>query len=161
MRIVSLCPSLTELVFDLGRGDELVGVTKFCVHPAEGVARIEKVGGTKDPKLDRILGLEPDLVLLNAEENRIEDAEALRLRGVPIHVSFPKTADETAAMVRSIGTAIATESEAESIAAEIESRAKRVRSAAAKRAPLRYAYLIWRRPIMAAGADTFYVAKSN
>ena len=72
MRIVSLCPSLTELVFDLGRGQELVGVTQFCVHPAEGVARIEKVGGTKTPGVDRIVALEPDVVLLNAEENRRE-----------------------------------------------------------------------------------------
>jgi hypothetical protein len=74
MRIVSLCPSLTELVFDLGLGASLVGVTKFCVHPADGVRDIEKVGGTKTPTTSRIVELEPDLVLLNEEENRREDA---------------------------------------------------------------------------------------
>ena len=82
MRIVSLCPSLTELVFDLGRGRELVGVTRFCVHPAEGVAGVEKVGGTKDPDVARIVELAPDLVLLNEEENRIEDARALAAAGL-------------------------------------------------------------------------------
>ena len=70
MRIVSLCPSLTELVFDLGRGDDLVAITKFCVHPKERVASIEKVGGTKDPRIERIVELAPDVVLLNREENR-------------------------------------------------------------------------------------------
>jgi len=57
MRIVSLCPSLTELVFDLGRGSDLVGITDYCVHPADGVAAIEKVGGTKTPDVERIAAL--------------------------------------------------------------------------------------------------------
>ena len=155
MRIVSLCPSLTELVFDLGRGDDLVGVTKFCVHPASGVAAIDKVGGTKNPRVDRIAALRPDLVLLNEEENRIEDAEALRARSIDCHVSFPRTAADTAAMVRSIGEAIGARTSAERIAGDIESRIARVRAAAAGRTPVRFAYLIWREPIMVAGGDTF------
>ena len=82
MRIVSLCPSLTELVFDLGVGDSLVGVTKFCVHPADGVREIEKVGGTKTPKIERVAELAPDLVLLNEEENRVEDEDGHNLPGM-------------------------------------------------------------------------------
>ncbi len=152
---MSLCPSLTELVFDLGHGDDLVGVTKFCIHPAEGVAPIEKVGGTKNPRVDRIVELAPDIVLLNEEENRIEDADELRDRGVCCHVSFPKTAAETATMVRSIGAAIGAAAEAERIAVEIEVGARRVREEAVGRDPVRYAYLIWRDPVMAAGTDTF------
>jgi iron complex transport system substrate-binding protein len=100
MRIVSLCPSLTELVFDLGLGASLVGRTKFCIHPADGVGTVEKVGGTKNPKIDRIIELAPDLVLLNEEENRREDAEALQAAGLKCHVSFPHTALDTAEMVR-------------------------------------------------------------
>jgi len=155
MRIVSLCPSLTELVFDLGRGDDLVGVTKFCVHPAAGVARIEKVGGTKNPRVEQISELRPDLVLLNEEENRIEDAEALRARSIDCHVSFPRTTADTAAMVRSIGEAIDAARQAERIASDIESRAAVVREATEGRDPVRFAYLIWREPIMVAGGDTF------
>lgn len=155
MRIVSLCPSLTELVFDLGRGDDLVGVTKFCVHPAAGVAAIEKVGGTKNPRVDRIAALRPDIVLLNEEENRREDAEALGARSIDCHVSFPRTAADTAAMVRSIGEAIRAGPRAEDIAREIEVRAARVREATRDRKPVRFAYLIWREPIMVAGSDTF------
>jgi iron complex transport system substrate-binding protein len=155
VRIVSLCPSLTELVFDLGRGADLVGVTKFCVHPADGVASIEKVGGTKNPKVARIVELAPDLVLLNREENRLEDVEALRAGGLRCHVGFPRTVEETAEMVRSIGAALGRAAGAEAIAAEIETRAARVRSGARERSAVRFACLIWRRPWMAAAGDTF------
>ena len=155
MRIVSLCPSLTELVFDLGAGDELVGRTRFCVHPADRVGSIERVGGTKNPKIQRIIELAPDLVLMNEEENRIEDAEALRGAGISVHASMPRTAEETAAMVRSIGGTIERHAAAESIAQDIEARAARVRAAAAARAPVTYAYLIWRDPWMTVSDDTF------
>lgn len=158
MRIVSLCPSLTELVFDLGLGDELVGRTKFCVHPAERVSAVEKVGGTKNPKVARIVELAPDLVLLNEEENRIEDADALRAAGLRCHTSMPMTAAETAGMVRSIGAAVDRPDAAERIAADIEHRAARVREAAADRAPVTFAYLIWREPIMVVSNDTFVSA---
>ena len=155
MRIVSLCPSLTELVFDLGRGDDLVGRTKFCVHPAGRVERVASMGGTKDPKIERIVALAPDLVLLNEEENRREDAEALRAAGLRLHTSMPRDAAETAAMVRSIAAALDRAADGERIAADIERRAARVREAARGRPPVRWAYLIWRRPYMTVNADTF------
>ncbi len=155
MRIVSLCPSLTELVFDLGRGDELVGITDFCVHPAERVAAIEKVGGTKTPRIDRIVELRPDLVLLNEEENRVEDAEALARAGVRTHASFPRDVQGTADMVRSIGEAIERGREAETIARDVEARAARVRQEARGKPEVSFAYLIWRKPWMAVNADTF------
>jgi ABC-type Fe3+-hydroxamate transport system substrate-binding protein len=158
MRIVSLCPSLTELVFDLGRGDDLVGVTRFCVHPAAGVARIEKVGGTKSPKLERIIELRPDLVLLNEEENRVEDARVLEAAGLRCHVSFPRDVAATAEMVRSIGRALEREAEAEAIARDIEGRARRVREAAIGKPEVRFAYLIWRKPLMAVSSDTYVSA---
>jgi ABC-type Fe3+-hydroxamate transport system substrate-binding protein len=155
MRIVSLCPSLTELVFDLGRGDDLVGRTKFCVHPEGRVERVPSVGGTKDPKIERIVALAPDLVLLNEEENRREDADALRAAGLRLHTSMPRDAAETAAMVRSIAAALDRAADGERIAAEIERRAARVRAAARGLPPVRWAYLIWRRPYMTVGGDTF------
>ena len=158
MRIVSLCPSLTELVFDLGHGDELVGRTRFCIHPADRVGAIEKVGGTKNPKIARIIELAPDLVLLNEEENRREDADALIDAGIRCHVSFPRTALETASMVRSIAQAIGAEAEGERIARDIEARHHRVVRAATTRTPVRFAYLIWREPLMTVSDDTFVSA---
>jgi ABC-type Fe3+-hydroxamate transport system substrate-binding protein len=155
MKLVSLCPSLTELVFDLGAGDFLVGRTKFCIHPADRVEAVEKVGGTKNPKIERIVELAPDLVLMNDEENRKEDAEALHSAGIRVHSSMPTTATETAAMVRSIGMAVGRSREAEPIAADIERRADRVRRAAAHHPPIRYACLIWREPMMTVSDDTF------
>lgn len=155
MRIVSLCPSLTELVFDLGAGEELVGRTKFCVHPAKRVDRVEKVGGTKNPKVARIIELDPDLVLMNEEENRVEDAQALRSAGIAVHSSLPRTAADTAAMVRSIATAIHRPVPGEAIAKEIEERAARVSNAAQGQSPVSYVYLIWREPWMSVSDDTF------
>lgn len=158
MRIVSLCPSLTELVFDLGAGDSLVGRTKFCVHPAKLVDRVEKVGGTKNPKIDRIIELAPDLVLLNEEENRREDAVSLVAAGIKCHVSFPKNAADTAAMVRSIGEALSRAADAERIAIDIERRDERARAAAASLKRVAFAYLIWRDPLMTVNGDTFVSA---
>jgi len=158
MRIVSLCPSLTELLFDLGLGDSLVGRTKFCVHPSDRVKAVEKVGGTKNPRIERIVELAPDVVLLNEEENRVEDAEALVAAGLRCHTSMPVGVADTAEMVRSIGRALERPAAAEAIARDIESRAARVRSAAAGRPPATYAYLIWRDPIMTVRDDTFVAA---
>jgi ABC-type Fe3+-hydroxamate transport system substrate-binding protein len=155
MRIVSLCPSLTELVFDLGRGADLVGITDWCVHPADRVGGLEKVGGTKNPRIARVRELAPDLVLMNEEENRAEDARALRQAGLACHVSFPRDIPGTAAMVRSIAAALERPREGESIAREIESRAARVRAAAEGLPRLPFAYVIWRRPWMTCSADTF------
>lgn len=155
MRIVSLCPSLTELAFDLGAGDELVGITEWCVHPADRVGKVEKVGGTKNPRVARIVELAPDWVLMNEEENRIEDAQALERAGIRVHSTFPKDTDGTAEMVRSIGAALERGAEAERIAREIEARAERVRKAARGLPEVTWAYLIWRKPWMSVNRDTF------
>lgn len=155
MRIVSLCPSLTELVFALGRGADLVGITDYCVHPADGVARVEHVGGTKTPKVARIVELAPDVVLMNEEENRRADADALASHGVDCHVSMPRDSLETAAMVRSIGARLERVREAERIAVDIEVRTARVQRAASGARTVAFAYLIWRKPWMSVNADTF------
>ncbi len=155
MRIVSLCPSLTELVFDLGLGEELVGITRYCVHPAEALTRIETVGGTKDPDVERIVALAPDVVLMNAEENRREDHEALLEAGVHVQASLPKDVADTARMVRDIGAELERVEQAERIALDIERRAARVRAAARVRRPISFAYLIWRKPWMSVNRDTF------
>ncbi len=155
MRIVCLCPSVTELLCDLGVDSELVGITRYCSHPPEIVAGIEKVGGTKDPKVERIVELAPDVVFLNAEENRLEDAAALTAAGVNCHSDLPRTVEQTADMVRRVGDVVGRRRAAQQIAGEIERRAERVRRAARGCRPVSWAYLIWRKPWMAAGGDTF------
>lgn len=93
-RVVSLVPSITESLFDLGLGERLVGVTDYCVHPVDGVRALPKVGGTKNPDVSRILELRPDLVIVNQEENRKQDADALIRAGIPVWVTFPRTVQE-------------------------------------------------------------------
>lgn len=155
MRIVSLCPSLTELVFDLGCGESLVGITDYCIHPADRVGAVEKVGGTKNPLVGRIAELAPDVVLFNQEENRREDAEALDAAGVNCLTTFPRDCEGTAEMVEIIGAALNAPEEASRIAADIRARASRVVAAAQGRTPVTWAYLIWRKPWMSVNADTF------
>jgi ABC-type Fe3+-hydroxamate transport system substrate-binding protein len=88
---VSLVPSMTESLFDLDLGERLIAVTDYCVRPANGVKSLQKVSGTKNPDIDLIYHLEPDLVLLNDEENRREDAEALQAASIPVWVTGPRT----------------------------------------------------------------------
>jgi ABC-type Fe3+-hydroxamate transport system substrate-binding protein len=90
-RVVSLVPSVTESLFDLNLGDRLIAITDYCVYPAAGVARLPRIGGTKNPDVKRIIELQPDLVLANQEENRQEDVLALQAAGIPVWVTFPHT----------------------------------------------------------------------
>ena len=90
-RVVSLVPSLTESLFDLGLGEFVVGITDFCVHPADGVKFLTRIGGPKNPELQKILSLNPDLVLANQEENPRKIVENLRERGIPVLVTFPQS----------------------------------------------------------------------
>lgn len=155
MRVVSLCPSLTELVFDLGRGETVVGRTRYCVRPEGPVEAVPALGGTKNPKIAEILELEPDLVLLNREENRAEDAKALVAAGLRCLSFLPKTVADTAAMIREIGAELGVSAKGEAIAEDLERRAERARHGAEEGPPVRWAYLIWRKPWMAAAGDTF------
>ena len=93
-RIVSLVPSVTESLFELGAGDRVVGITDYCVHPAQAVAGLPRVGGTKNPHAQRISGLKPDLVIANREENTRESVEALQALGLRVWVTFPRSIQE-------------------------------------------------------------------
>ena len=90
-RVVSLVPSSTESLFDLGLGKSLVAATDYCAHPAEALKSISRVGGTRNPRLEDIIALQPDLVLANQEENSPETLDALQSAGLTLWVTFPKT----------------------------------------------------------------------
>lgn len=153
-RVVSLVPSLTELVVSLGAGDSLVGRTRYCVHPPAAVANVPVLGGTKDPDLAGVLACAPDLVLMNEEENRREDHDALRAAGLRCASFLPRRVDDVPTMVREVGTLLGRDPVGEELAAEIETCAAAARSDAVG-AGASYAYLIWRRPWMVAARDTY------
>ncbi|HQF44758.1 MAG TPA: helical backbone metal receptor, partial [Anaerolineaceae bacterium] len=94
-RVVSLVPSITESLFDLGAGSLVVGITDYCVHPADGLARIKRVGGTRSPHMEEILSLQPDLVIVNQEENSRELVEMLDKSGLTIWLIFPRSVRDT------------------------------------------------------------------
>ena len=155
MRIVSLCPSLTESVFELGKGAALVGRTKFCVQPADRVNEVERVGGTKTPKIERIVALAPDVVLMNDEENRREDADALAAAGVRVLSTFARDVAGAVQSLVEIGDAIGAADEARALAAAIDARAGEVSARAAERPRRSFAYLIWRDPLMTVAPGTY------
>ncbi len=151
-RVVSLVPSITETLFALGRGSEVVGCTSWCLHPAEGVRGVVKIGGTKDPHVQTILTMKPDLVFANKEENRKEDVEALA-GSLAVHVSYPRDLESVLKDLVDIGTLVGAEPKAEALVATILAERRRFRSLV-RPAP-RVAYLIWRKPWMVAAGDTF------
>ncbi len=150
-RIVSLVPSQTELLFDLGVGERVVGVTRYCVHPAGEVAKKEVVGGTKTLRFDIIERLEPDLIIGNMEENERGAIERLEI-DYPVWMSDVRDLVGAIRMIRSVGGVVDRASEAEKIAADVE-----LAFDALPRLPnaLRVAYVIWRKPHMVAGRPTF------
>jgi ABC-type Fe3+-hydroxamate transport system substrate-binding protein len=154
-RIVSLIPSITETLFALGLGDAIVGVTAYCVEPREGVASKTKVGGEKNPKLDLIRSLCPDLVVANMEENVKEHVGQLRAWGFPVFVTYPRTVREGIEMIRDLGAVTGTDARAEEIAGAIEPLYRQAVNLSKTWRPTRVFYPIWRNPYMAISRDTY------
>ncbi len=154
-RIVSLIPSVTELLFALGLDDRIVGVTVFCSEPRDRVARTPKVGREKDPDLARIRALAPDLVVANMEENRRDVVEALRAEGVPVWVTFPRTVAAGIELVRELGALTDSEAAAASLVGPIEAAHARIRARVEARPRVRVFCPIWRGPYMTINRDTY------
>lgn len=152
MRVVSLVPSLTDAVAALGRGDWLVGVTDFCTAGAPDEA--SRLRGTKNAHIDAALALEPDLVLANPEENRAEHLERLDEAGVAVLAPFPRTVAEVDALLADLGDALDAREAADALRADLAAAGD---EAAARRpaTPLSTLTLIWRKPWMGVGGDTY------
>jgi ABC-type Fe3+-hydroxamate transport system substrate-binding protein len=154
-RIVSLIPSTTELLCRLGLADALVGITVYCREPADLLRGKTRVGGEKDPDLERIRALAPDLVIANVEENVREHVDTLRGWGIAVHVTYPRTVAGAIAMIRELGQVTGTEARAEAMADELQALLDRTRAVTARRPPARAFYAIWREPYMTIGDDTY------
>lgn len=149
-RIISLVPSLTELLIDLELKDQLVGRTRFCVHPQKEVENIKIIGGTKNPRLKKIIELNSDLIIANKEENRKEDIEELS-KYTKVHVTEIDTIQDALLEISSLGKLLGVNEVAQQLVTDITdllAKKPEVR-------PLSAAYFIWKDPWMTIGNDTY------
>ena len=150
-RIISLVPSQTELLVDLGLSHNIVGITKFCIHPKELSKSKTIVGGTKKFRFDVIRKLQPNLIIGNKEENYQDGITALQ-QDFPVWMSDINTYDQALDMIRQVGRLTHTYDRALEIVNEIESGFERLEVI---RPPKRVLYFIWQNPYMVVGANTF------
>jgi ABC-type Fe3+-hydroxamate transport system substrate-binding protein len=152
MRIISLVPSQTELLCDLGLNDRIVGVTRFCIHPGNKVGEKPRIGGTKDFDIDKIKSLKPDLVIGNMEENYEEGIVELK-KHFPVWMSDIYTLDDAYEMMNAIGGITNKQEEAKALVSEISAGFDRLSTISLSIRSC--AYFIWRKPYMVATNGTF------
>lgn len=153
-RIISLVPSQTELLVDLGIEDRLVGVTKFCVHPQHIRKTTTVVGGTKSVRMDKIAALEPDLIIANKEENTLKMVEELQALA-PVWISDVVSVADQTDLVSSLGTMLGLEQQANQLNDNTLKAMAKLQDRVSGLPTEKVAYLIWKDPFMAAGDHTF------
>jgi ABC-type Fe3+-hydroxamate transport system substrate-binding protein len=150
-RIISLVPSQTELLSDLGLDAEVCGITKFCIHPHQWFRNKTRIGGTKQIDLQKIKSLSPDLIIANKEENVREQVEALA-ENYPVWVSDVNTLEDATGMISGIAEICDRKKEGEKISNDILLAFRKIKVPAIR---LKTVYLIWKDPYMTVGSDTF------
>ncbi len=154
-KIISIVPSQTELLFDLGLREQVVGVTKFCIHPKEITAKTTKIGGTKTLSIAQIIALQPDLIIGNKEENSQSDIEILQ-RDFPVWMSDIYTLEDAMKTIMDIGSLVDRAPEAQYLNFLINAGFTDLQNLAlTKGIDKTVAYAIWRKPYMFAGKNTF------
>ena len=151
MRIISLVPSVTETLFELGLDEEIVAVTRFCKLPAHKVKAKPRVGGTKSPSLQKILELKPDMVIMDRDENRKQDAEFLQQQDVNIFAVLPKTLEDSIRLIEAMGELFHVEERALQICSQIKQYLEETPPVPRCRALI----LIWQNPYMSVNSDTY------
>lgn len=148
-RIISLVPSQSELLWDLGLRNEIVGITKFCIHPTELYKTITRVGGTKTFDIEKIRNLEPDLIIGNKEENEQIKIELLQ-KEFSVWISDIYNLDDSLAMINMVGDVVNKKTVAQKLSTEIKSSFDNL-----KQLNKKVLYLIWKNPYMGVGKATF------
>ncbi len=149
-RIISLVPSLTELLIDLGLTDQIIGRTKFCIYPDHLVSEITSIGGTKNPNVEEILSLKPDLIIANKEENKKEDIEELS-KYVEVVLTEIDTIDQALEWILKLGSKLDKADQCRRMVEEINSLLHKIPVTN----PIKTAYFIWKDPWMTVGNDTY------
>ncbi len=152
IRIISLVPSQTELLFDLGLCDEVVGITKFCTHPNDWFRTKMRIGGTKNLNLKKIQILKPDLIIANKEENEESQINTL-INDFPVWISDIRTLEDALVMIEEISCIVNKKKKGIELINKIILKFEILK--AKKKKLISCAYLIWKNPIMTVGSDTF------
>lgn len=155
-KIISIVPSQTELLFDLGLEKEIIGITNFCIHPKDWQESKTKIGGTKKLDIKKIKELDPDIIIGNKEENEKSEVEEL-MDLYPVWMSDIKNLEDAIGMIDSIGKITGKENKALAIQNDIKEQFAHFKLALKNISVMhkRVAYFIWRKPYIAAGATTF------
>lgn len=151
MKIISVVPSITELLFDLGLDNQVIGITKFCVHPEVWFRNKTRIGGTKTLDIEKILSLEPDLVIANKEENVKEQIEALQ-QHTEVYVSDIKSPHDNLTLIQDLGKLTDTRMSAIRLEQELKTA---IDSIIRLESPMTCTYVIWQKPYMTVGNDTY------
>ena len=155
VRIASLVPSLTELLFALDLGDSVVARTGFCVHPRPAVRGVPRIGGTKDPDLTRLRALAPTHLIVNVDENRRETVDAAAPFVPHVIVTHPADPDDNPRLYRLFGAVFGRERAAEALCREYAQARRALAEAAAALPREQVLYVIWRKPWMTVRRDTY------
>ncbi|MEO6981375.1 MAG: helical backbone metal receptor [Mucilaginibacter sp.] len=150
-RIISVVPSQTELLFYLGLSEEVVAITKFCIHPADKFKSVTKIGGTKQLDIAKIKSLNPDLIIANKEENERGQLEEL-MQYFPVWISDIYDLEGALDMIERVGELVGQREESLVLSNAIDQNFNNLKPGLS---PLRVAYFIWRKPYMVAGHNTF------
>lgn len=151
MKIVSLVPSLTEILFDFGlTTEEVVGRTKFCIHPEHRVKNVEIIGGTKNINVEKIKSLKPDIILANKEENVKEQVKEL-MKYHKVIVTHVETLEDNYYLLKNLGNILGKQN----IAQQFNLKIQDIFNFEKPKTKLKVAYLIWKNPYMTIGRDTF------
>lgn len=150
-RIISIVPSQTELLFYLGMDEKVTGITKFCTHPADKFKSITKIGGTKQLDIAKIITLKPDLIIANKEENERSQVEEL-MNICPVWISDISNLEQATDMIERVGELVDRQTQAKKLSQIITRQFDELNIPPLN---LKVAYLIWRKPYMVAGKNTF------
>ena len=151
MKIISLVPSITETLFDFGlTADEVIGRTKFCIHPSDLVKNVEVIGGTKNLNIEKIKSLKPDLIIANKEENEKLQVEEL-MKDFKVWVTDIETLEDNQDFISDLGTLL----NKENLALDFNQKIASVFTNIKLSDSTKVAYLIWKTPYMTVGSDTF------
>lgn len=156
-RIISLAPSTTEILFALGIGDQIVGVTTFCDHPEEAKKK-PKIGGMSNPSLEAVVSLKPDIVVMTTDGNPREVEERLRNMHIRTYVFGARTLAELPQGIRDLGAVLDVKDKADALAGDIEKKltmiGARVKGQGAGKSRKKVLYIVWPEPLLVAGPGT-------